>query len=292
MKRDIAPSQFERFAGDGYFTIDAPWIVPALIRTIPIEGPIYEPAAGRGHLVVELRRLGFEVKNHRSSCASRPARLRYRRRRRHFRAEVAQALPFRRHQSALCKSGPDAKTSPADRTARPLSRRDPGARRMDLRQRAPRARSRQSVVCRRSATHPASGSIRPVIASPRHSYSWYLWAPVPRARGQDPFLRFAGDEKRVRARGGRRGCSQAPRPGRFAYETGRVSNDPWNAVWRGHATLPVTSHWQHDHWQSSWLEPMKSQIELAHLDMAAMQQTRLQKRCVGAIGNATCWPPR
>jgi len=58
---DIAPSHFERIEGDGYLTLDAPWIVPALLRSVPIAGRILEPAAGRGHLSRELKRAGYEV---------------------------------------------------------------------------------------------------------------------------------------------------------------------------------------------------------------------------------------
>ena len=43
---DIAPSRYERIEGDGYLTIDAPWLVPALLRSAPIEGRVLEPAAG------------------------------------------------------------------------------------------------------------------------------------------------------------------------------------------------------------------------------------------------------
>ena len=47
---DIAPSQLRRIENDGYLTIDAHWIIPALLRSVPIEGRVLEPAAGRGHL--------------------------------------------------------------------------------------------------------------------------------------------------------------------------------------------------------------------------------------------------
>jgi hypothetical protein len=40
--------RYERVEGDGYLTIDAPWVVPALLRSVPIEGRVLEPAAGRG----------------------------------------------------------------------------------------------------------------------------------------------------------------------------------------------------------------------------------------------------
>ena len=37
---------YERIEGDGYLTIDAPWVVPALLRSAPIAGRVLEPAAG------------------------------------------------------------------------------------------------------------------------------------------------------------------------------------------------------------------------------------------------------
>lgn len=43
---DIAPTCFERIEHDGYLTIDAPWVVPALMPSAPIEGRALEPAAG------------------------------------------------------------------------------------------------------------------------------------------------------------------------------------------------------------------------------------------------------
>ena len=58
---DIAPTRFERREGDGYLTIDAPWIIPALLRSVEIAGRILEPAAGRGHMSLELRRAALDV---------------------------------------------------------------------------------------------------------------------------------------------------------------------------------------------------------------------------------------
>jgi hypothetical protein len=42
-------------------TIGAHWVVPALLRSVPLRGRVLEPAAGRGHLSLELRRVGLEV---------------------------------------------------------------------------------------------------------------------------------------------------------------------------------------------------------------------------------------
>jgi hypothetical protein len=47
---DIAPSQFERIENDGYLTIDAYWIIPALLRSVPIEGRVLEPVVDISHL--------------------------------------------------------------------------------------------------------------------------------------------------------------------------------------------------------------------------------------------------
>ncbi len=52
----IAPTRWSRATNDSYFTIDAPWIIPALLSKVKIAGPVLEPAAGVGHMVRELRR--------------------------------------------------------------------------------------------------------------------------------------------------------------------------------------------------------------------------------------------
>jgi hypothetical protein len=58
----VAPTRFERFSNDEYFTLDANRLIPALLSKVRIVGPVLEPAAGVGHLVRELRRgHGLEV---------------------------------------------------------------------------------------------------------------------------------------------------------------------------------------------------------------------------------------
>lgn len=55
---------FERLELDSYFTLDAEMAIGALLKTrfvMPRLDSILEPAAGRGHLVFELRRKGFKV---------------------------------------------------------------------------------------------------------------------------------------------------------------------------------------------------------------------------------------
>ena len=41
----------QRIEGGAYFTIDAHWLVPALLRAVPLRGPVYDPTAGAGHLM-------------------------------------------------------------------------------------------------------------------------------------------------------------------------------------------------------------------------------------------------
>jgi hypothetical protein len=57
-----APTRWNRLTNGAYFTIDAPWVIPALLSKVKIVGPVLEPAAGAGHLVRKLRRgYGLEV---------------------------------------------------------------------------------------------------------------------------------------------------------------------------------------------------------------------------------------
>jgi hypothetical protein len=189
---DVAPSRFERIEGDGYFTLDADWIIPALRRSIRVEGPILEPCAGRGHMVRELRSLGFVV--HAADLYAYADTLvpdiktgadvfglkslaGYR--------FVISNLPYREQDAILAR-------------LLPLAARD-GAHVAIL------ARSEwSSAVARRALIHENAQFagevrltkrpewVRPAIASPRHWFSWFVWSSEPRAPNQDPFLRFDG----------------------------------------------------------------------------------------------------
>lgn len=54
-------SNYARLPNEAYMTIDADWIIPALLKAVPIEGRILEPCAGRGHMVYALREAGHDV---------------------------------------------------------------------------------------------------------------------------------------------------------------------------------------------------------------------------------------
>jgi len=53
---------YRRLENEKYFTLDSVWIVPALLSRLDLRGPVYEPCAGKGHLVDELRAAGFQVR--------------------------------------------------------------------------------------------------------------------------------------------------------------------------------------------------------------------------------------
>jgi hypothetical protein len=73
---DIAPTRFERIEGDGYLTLDAPWIVPALLRSVPIRGRVLEPAASRGQPRPHLARIEGGHAARSSRLTSEPMRVR------------------------------------------------------------------------------------------------------------------------------------------------------------------------------------------------------------------------
>ena len=55
-------TRWNRLTNDAYFSIEASWLIPALLSKVKIVGPVLEPAAGVGHMVRELRRgHGLEV---------------------------------------------------------------------------------------------------------------------------------------------------------------------------------------------------------------------------------------
>lgn len=62
-------SGYHRIEHDSYFTLDASWVIPALLGQIILRGPTFEPAAGMGHLIDALaacghRALGSDLYDH------------------------------------------------------------------------------------------------------------------------------------------------------------------------------------------------------------------------------------
>jgi hypothetical protein len=189
---DIAPTRFERLERDGYFTLDADWIVPALCRAIEVGGPILEPCAGRGHMVYALRALGFTVHaadlypyeaSHVPDIAigadvfSFASLAGYR--------FVVTNLPYREQDAILAH-------------LLPIAARDNCHVAVLARSEWSSAKTRSRLVHEnerfagevRLTKRPEW--VRPAIASPRHWFSWFVWLPEPRGSRVDPFLRFSG----------------------------------------------------------------------------------------------------
>jgi hypothetical protein len=206
----IAPTRWNRAANDAYFTIDAPWIIPALLSKVKIVGPVLEPAAGVGHLVRELRRgHGLEViasDLHAYEGALIPdieiQDIRAIDSLRGFQWAISN-LPYR-EQDALA----------AHLVA--LGARDGCSIALLTRAEWMVAGKRRSLV----HEHPNFAGVlhltsRPRwseinLASPRHNFIWAIWSAAPRPLGSLPWVQFAD---RVPAyRGVRRPAAPARRP--------------------------------------------------------------------------------
>jgi hypothetical protein len=213
----IAPSTYDRLAGDAYFTIEASWIVPALLKHVRIAGRILEPCAGRGHLVAELRKRKLKV--------------------------VARDLVA--HEDPLVADietpvDMDAITSLAGFdwvvTNPPFSKLDERVERLlrlcvrDGCNLALLLRQEWTAPEKRAALIHNNPNFAGVIVltarprwiddrskdSPRHHFVWAVWMAASRAAGVSPWLRFAG--RRGAAKPGPErpdsGAESAPAPAR------------------------------------------------------------------------------
>jgi hypothetical protein len=188
---DIARSRFERFDADGCFTIDADWIIPALCRAVRMEGPILEPCAGRGHMVVDLCALGLTVHAADLFAYADPlvpdlptgvnvfklkslAGYRF----------VVTNLPYRAQDAILSHVLPIAARDGCYISVLARSEWSSAKARRTLVHDNPRFAG-EVVLTKRPVW------VRPPIASPRHWFSWFVWSPKPRLPDRDPFLRFA-----------------------------------------------------------------------------------------------------
>jgi hypothetical protein len=189
----VAPSRFERLSNDNYFSLDAPWLVPALLSKVKIVGPVLEPAAGVGHLVRELRRgHGLEVIASDLHTYEEPLvpdigirdiwtidSLKG------FKFIITN-LPYR-----------DQDKLGAHLVA--LGVRDGCSVALLTRAEWIVARKRRTLV----HEHPNFAGVihltsrprwtlkKPGDKSPRHNFLWCVWQSAPRASGADPWVRFA-----------------------------------------------------------------------------------------------------
>jgi hypothetical protein len=187
----IAPSRLERLSNENYFSLDAPWLIPALLSKVKIVGPVLEPAAGVGHLVRELRRgHGLEVIASDLHAYERPLvpdigvrDIRTIDSLQGFNWVVTN-LPYR-----------DQDKLGAHLVA--LGARDGCSVALLTRAEWIVARKRRALV----HAHPNFAGViyltsRPRwskinIASPRHNFIWGVWSAAPRPAGALPWVQFA-----------------------------------------------------------------------------------------------------
>jgi hypothetical protein len=192
---DIAPSQFERIENDAYLTIDAHWIIPALLRSVPIEGRVLEPAAGRGHLSLELRRAGLDVASFDLHRYADPlvhdvgtGDIRRLTTLEGF-AWVVTNLPYRDLTELTAHL---TRLGARDRCGVALLVRAewliPNARRHLLHEH-PHFAGAVMLTARPRWVERGGDD-----ASPRHNFAWAVWSGTPRVG--DPWLRFAGKPQR------------------------------------------------------------------------------------------------
>ncbi len=206
----IAPTRFERLSNDNYFTLDAHWIVPALLSKVKIVGPVLEPAAGVGHLVRELRRgHGLEV-----IASDLHA----------YEAPLAPDIGVRDIWAINSLKGfkfvvtnlPYRDQDQLGAHLVALGARDGCGVALLTRAEWIVARKRRSLVHK----HPNFTGVlhltsRPRwsedrIASPRHNFIWAVWSAAPRPPGSLPWVQFA--DRVPAGRGVRRPAAPARRP--------------------------------------------------------------------------------
>jgi hypothetical protein len=192
---NITPSQFERIENDGYLTIDVHWIIPALLRSVAIEGRVLEPAAGRGHISLELRRAGLDVASFDLHRYSDPlvhyigiGDIRELRTLEGF-AWVVTNLPYRDLEELAAHL---IGLGVSDRCSVALLVRSewivPKARRKLVHEH-PHFAGAVMLETRPRWVERAHDS-----ASPRHNFAWAVWSATPHI--SDPWLRFARKSER------------------------------------------------------------------------------------------------
>jgi hypothetical protein len=218
---DVPPSRFNRFANDQYFTIDAPWIIPALCRAIKIEGPILEPCAGRGHMVRELRGLGFDVsaadlhahKNPLVPDIETGVDVLELKSLRSYRWLVTN-LPYADQDRILAHVLPIAARDGCSVATLARSEWTSAKERSALVHENPRFAGEIALTRRPRWIERAPGTEH---KSPRHWFSWFLWSPELVA---EPFLWFAGPPAQSM-----RGRLTRVRPRRVSPFEGRPTGD-------------------------------------------------------------------
>jgi hypothetical protein len=188
---DIAPTRFERIEGDGYLTLDAPWIVPALLRSVPIRGRVLEPAAGRGHISRELKRAGCVVESFDIRAYENP-----------LVPDIGlgdiRKLESLAGFSWVVTNLPYGDIEELAEILVKLGTRDRCNVALLVRAEWPIAKARHNLIHRHPWFHgvvmltsrPRWVPREQETASPRHNFAWALWGAQPRVG--DAWIRWAG----------------------------------------------------------------------------------------------------
>ena len=189
----IAPTRFNRLENDNYFTIDAGWIIPALLSKVSIEGPVLEPAAGVGHMVVELRCaklkvVALDLHSYENPLVDDIAI-----------ADMRSIVSLKGFKFVITNLPYREQDELAAHLIR-LGARDGCSIALLTRAEWIAAGKRRKLI----HEHPNFAGVlhltsRPrwseiSIASPRHNFVWAVWSATLRPRGEDSWSRFADRE--------------------------------------------------------------------------------------------------
>jgi hypothetical protein len=187
----IAPTRFERLSNDNYFTIDAPWIVPALLSKVRIVGQVLEPAAGVGHLVRELRHgHGLEVIASDLHAYESPLVP-------DIEIRDIEAITSLRGFNFVITNLPYKDQDKLGAHLVALGARDGCNVALLTRAEWIVARKRRALVHEHRhfagvvflTSRPRWSEVK--IASPRHNFIWAVWSAEPRPKGTPPWVQFA-----------------------------------------------------------------------------------------------------
>jgi hypothetical protein len=187
----IAPTRWNRLTNDAYFTIEAPWLIPALLSKVKIVGPVLEPAAGVGHLVCELRRgHGLEVIASDLHAYEEPLVP-------DIGVRDIQTIDSLQGFKFVLTNLPYRDQDKLGAHLVTLGARDGCSVALLTRAQWIVPRSRRNLI----HEHPNFGGVlhltsRPRwsevnIASPRHNFIWAVWSAAPRPVGALPWVQFA-----------------------------------------------------------------------------------------------------
>jgi hypothetical protein len=182
------PRGYRRVEADAYFTLDAPWIVPALLDRVAIAGRILEPCAGTS----ELRAHGLDVVAEDLHAHERLV----------IDFVESGADIFDRRSLAgfswLVSNFPYGAQDRMLHSLLPIADRDGCGVALLTRCQWTCAQARRDIVHEHSHfTGQIVLTSRPVWiegtrGGGKDDYAWIIWLPEPRPAGVAPFLKFAG----------------------------------------------------------------------------------------------------